>query len=66
MSDQDYRSAISTCARAFVEAERKTAEFDATQKRDGAAQGYSLASRAYRSSSAILRTVTLLSKQFGL
>jgi hypothetical protein len=66
MSDQDYRAALSTCAKAFVEAERKRNESDAAQNRDRAPQGYSLASRIYRSSNVVLRTATLISKQFGL
>jgi hypothetical protein len=67
MSDQDYRVAIANCAKAFVEVERKRAESNAKQERDGALhRGPSLASRVYRSSNAVVRTVTLISKQFGL
>jgi hypothetical protein len=55
MSDQDYRAALADCAKAFAEAERIRAQADAAKVPKKTSQSYSLASRIYEHTSAIIR-----------
>jgi hypothetical protein len=60
MGDQEYKAALARCAKAFAEAERLQTEADATRKPDKVVQSYSVASRVYKGTSALMRTVKLM------